>query len=60
MKYGVPLSAYQRSTFYNSGPQGYTDYPAATLSQLTGAPATVTPRIRDEVTPTTLVPQVAA
>lgn len=48
IKYGVPLSGYQRSTFYGTGSRGYTDYPAATLSQLTGDPATVTPNVKQE------------
>jgi len=33
IKYGVPLTGYQRSTFYTlEDPHGYTDYPAAILS----------------------------
>jgi len=56
IKHGTPLNGYQRSTFYNSGPLGYTDYRAATLSQLTGAPATATPKIGDKVSFGTLVP----
>jgi len=56
IKYGVPLNRYQRSTFYTPGPHGYTDYPAATLSQLSGAPATVTPRAEDTVSSTAVVP----
>jgi len=57
IKYGVPLTNYQRSTFYSvEDPHGYIDYPAATLSQLTGAPAIVTPGIGETVSSTTLVP----
>ena len=56
IKYGVPLTMYQRSTFYSlEDPHGYTDYPAATLSQLATATATVTPRVGDAVNLTTLV-----
>ena len=56
IKYGVPLTKYQRSTFYTiGGSQGYTDYPAATLAQLTGAAPTVAPRAGDAVNCSTLV-----
>ena len=27
IKLGLPLNAYDRSTFYTEGPRGYTDYP---------------------------------
>jgi hypothetical protein len=57
IKYGVPLANYQRSSFYALGdPHGYTDYPAATLSQLTDTPAIVSPKIENTVNPTTVVP----
>jgi len=47
---------YQRSAFYSlEDPHGYIDYPAATLSQLAAATATVTPRTGDTVSPSTLV-----
>lgn len=55
IKYGAPLNGYQHSSFYGSGPRGYTDYPAATLSQLTRAPASIIP-VLGEVVPSTLVP----
>jgi hypothetical protein len=57
IKYGVPLTGYQRSTFYAlEDPHGYIDYPPATLSQLTGVPDTVTSKIEDTVNSSTLVP----
>ena len=44
IKYGVPLTKYQRSTFYTlEDPHGYIDYPAATLSQLPVNPTTLVP-----------------
>ena len=56
IKYGVPLTKYQRSTFYTiGGSQGYTDYPAATLSQLIGATSIVAPRAGDAANSSTLV-----
>jgi len=57
IKHGVPLNEYQRSTFYAlEDPHGYTDYPTATLSQLTGTPATVTLGIGATANPSVLVP----
>jgi len=56
IKYGVPLNKYQRSTFYTPGAAGYTDYPAATLSQLPDASVAVAPGVQDKVGATTLVP----
>ena len=56
IKYGVPFTGYQRSAFYTEGPRGYTDYPAATLSQLTGAFDNVTRNVVERVSPSTLVP----
>jgi len=57
IKYGVPLTGYQRSTFYTpEEPHGYTDYPVATVAQLMGAPATVTPKVGETVSPSALVP----
>lgn len=46
IKYGVPLTKYDRSTFFTpeAGPHGYTDYPTATLSQLTDATPMVIPK----------------
>jgi len=56
IKYGVSLTKYQRTTFYSlEDPHGYIDYPAATLSQLTGAPVIVTPQVAHTVSSTTVV-----
>ena len=56
IKHGVPLTKYQRSTFYSlEDPHGYIDYPAATLSQLTGATPAVAPKVGDTVNSSTLV-----
>ena len=56
IKYGVPLTRYQCSTFYNlEDPHGYTDYPATTLSQLTGVTPTVAPRTEEVVNSSILV-----
>ena len=56
IKFGVPLTGYQRSTFYSlEDPHGYIDYPAATLSQLMGAPVTVSPKVGDTVSSGTVV-----
>jgi hypothetical protein len=57
IKYGVPLNRYQRSTFYSlEDPHGYTDYPAATLSQFEGTTATDILKVADTVSTSTLVP----
>ena len=53
LRQGAPLNKYQRSTFYTPGADGYTDYPAALLSQLSGEPTIVTPKVLDEVNSTT-------
>lgn len=56
IKYGVPLTAYQRSTFYAlEEPHGYVDYPAATVAQLMGEADTATPRVKDTAGPSTVV-----
>jgi len=56
IKYGVPLTGYQRSTFYTlEEPRGYTDYPAATVAQLMGARATVIPKVEETISLSTLV-----
>lgn len=35
LKLSIPLTPYNRSTFYGGGKEGYTDYPYATAQQLT-------------------------
>ena len=55
LKYGIPLTKYQRSTFYTvEEPHGYIDYPTATLSQVIGPPAAV-PNSGFTISPTGLV-----
>ena len=56
IKYGVPLTRYQRSTFYSlEDPHGYTDYPDATLYELDRANTTATTRTEDTINLSTLV-----
>ena len=51
------MTGYKRSTFYAlEEPHGYVDYPAATVAQLMGAPATVTPKVEETVSSSALVP----